>query len=99
MQKNQGIVLIDGIKLTELMMQYSVGIEEAKVYKQFRIITTILKRILEGILKIIIIPQQHAISACCFFCLQGKYLMLDKGNVSLYTVCIKSFEKGEVNEI
>lgn len=35
--KNQGIVLIDGIKLTELMMQYGVGIEVAKVYKQFRI--------------------------------------------------------------
>lgn len=35
--KSQGIVLIDGIKLTELMMQYGVGIEVAKVYKQFRI--------------------------------------------------------------
>jgi restriction system protein len=35
--KSQGIVLIDGIKLTDLMMQYGVGIEEAKVYKQFRI--------------------------------------------------------------
>lgn len=35
--RNQGIVLIDGIKLTELMMQYGVGIEVAKVYKQFRI--------------------------------------------------------------
>lgn len=35
--KNQGIVLIDGIKLTELMMQYGVGIEVAKVYRQFRI--------------------------------------------------------------
>ncbi|MGL9727040.1 restriction endonuclease [Enterococcus sp. DIV0756] len=35
--KNQGIVLIDGIQLTELMMQYGLGIEEAKVYKQFRI--------------------------------------------------------------
>lgn len=35
--KNQGIVLIDGIKLTELMMQYGVGIEVAKIYKQFRI--------------------------------------------------------------
>lgn len=35
--KSQGIVLIDGIKLTDLMMQYGVGIEVAKVYKQFRI--------------------------------------------------------------
>lgn len=35
--KSQGIVLIDGIKLTDLMMQYGVGIEIAKVYKQFRI--------------------------------------------------------------
>lgn len=35
--KSQGIVLIDGIKLTELMMQYGVGIEVAKIYKQFRI--------------------------------------------------------------
>nr|WP_236674591.1 restriction endonuclease [Enterococcus sp. BWR-S5] len=35
--KNQGIVLMDGIKLAELMMQYDVGIEVAKVYKQFHI--------------------------------------------------------------
>ncbi|MFR6672339.1 restriction endonuclease [Enterococcus avium] len=35
--KSQGIILIDGIKLTDLMMQYGVGIEIAKVYKQFRI--------------------------------------------------------------
>lgn len=35
--KNQGIILINGIKLTELMMQYGVGIEVAKVYKQLRI--------------------------------------------------------------
>lgn len=35
--KNQGIILIDGIKLTELMMQYGVGVEVAKVYKQLRI--------------------------------------------------------------
>ncbi|WP_099225166.1 restriction endonuclease [Listeria costaricensis] len=35
--KNQGIVLIDGIKLTDLMLQYEVGVEVAKIYKLFRI--------------------------------------------------------------
>lgn len=35
--KNQGIVLIDGIKLTELMLQYGVGIEIAKTYQLYRI--------------------------------------------------------------
>ncbi|HFU6569427.1 TPA: restriction endonuclease [Enterococcus faecalis] len=35
--KNQGIVLIDGIKLTELMLEFGVGVEIAKTYKLFRI--------------------------------------------------------------
>lgn len=35
--KNQGIVPIDGIKLTELMLHYRVGVEIAKEYKLFRI--------------------------------------------------------------
>lgn len=35
--KNQGIVLIDGIKLTDLMMEYEVGIQVEKEYKQYRV--------------------------------------------------------------
>src|SRR5699024_5795563 len=30
--KNQGIVLIDGIQLTELMIEYKVGVEPAQEY-------------------------------------------------------------------
>lgn len=35
--KNQGIVLIDGIQLTELMLQYNVGVEVANTYVVYRI--------------------------------------------------------------
>lgn len=35
--KNQGIVLIDGIQLTDLMLKYQVGVEEAHQYTVFRI--------------------------------------------------------------
>lgn len=35
--KNQGIVLIDGIQLTDLMIDYQVGVETAKTYKVFKI--------------------------------------------------------------
>lgn len=35
--KNQGIVLIDGIQLTELMLEYKVGVEEAKEYTVYQI--------------------------------------------------------------
>lgn len=35
--KNQGIVLIDGIQLTDLMIEYQVGVETAKTYKIFKI--------------------------------------------------------------
>lgn len=35
--KNQGIVLIDGIQLTELMLKYEVGIEKAHKYVVYRI--------------------------------------------------------------
>lgn len=35
--KNKGIVLIDGIQLTDLMIDYQVGVETAKTYKIFKI--------------------------------------------------------------
>ena len=35
--RNQGIVLIDGIQLTELMLEYRVGIETTKEYKVYQI--------------------------------------------------------------
>ena len=35
--RNQGIVLIDGIQLTELMLEYKVGIETTKEYKVYQI--------------------------------------------------------------
>jgi len=35
--RNQGIVLIDGIQLTELMLEYKVGIETSKEYKVYQI--------------------------------------------------------------
>lgn len=35
--KNQGIVLIDGIQLTELMIEYKVGVEKAKEYTVYQI--------------------------------------------------------------
>lgn len=35
--KNQGIVLIDGIQLTELMIEYKVGVEPAQEYVVYRI--------------------------------------------------------------
>lgn len=35
--KNQGIVLIDGIQLTELMIEYKVGVEPAKEYTVYQI--------------------------------------------------------------
>lgn len=35
--KNQGIVLIDGIQLTELMLRYEVGVEKANEYIIYRI--------------------------------------------------------------
>ncbi|MBP1040982.1 restriction endonuclease [Vagococcus sp. BWB3-3] len=35
--KSQGIVLIDGIQLTDLMLKYQVGVEEAHQYTVFRI--------------------------------------------------------------
>ncbi|EFR88918.1 restriction endonuclease superfamily, partial [Listeria marthii FSL S4-120] len=34
---NQGIVLIDGIQLTELMLKYKVGVEAENQYTIFRI--------------------------------------------------------------
>ena len=37
--KNQGIVLVDGLKLTELMLSYRVGVEVAQKYELFRIDT------------------------------------------------------------
>lgn len=35
--QNQGIVLIDGIQLTELMLEYKVGVEEAEKYTVYQI--------------------------------------------------------------
>lgn len=35
--KNQGIVLIDGIQLTDLMLKYRVGVEVAHQYTVFKI--------------------------------------------------------------
>lgn len=35
--KNQGIVLIDGVRLTELMLDYEVGVEKAKEYIVYQI--------------------------------------------------------------
>lgn len=35
--KNQGIVLIDGIQLTELMIEYKVGVEPAQAYVVYQI--------------------------------------------------------------
>lgn len=35
--KNQGIVVIDGIQLTELMLEYKVGVEEAQEYVIYQI--------------------------------------------------------------
>lgn len=35
--RNQGIVLIDGIQLTELMLEYKVGVEKAKEYTVYQI--------------------------------------------------------------
>lgn len=35
--QNQGIVLIDGIRLTELMLEYTVGVEEAEKYTVYQI--------------------------------------------------------------
>lgn len=35
--KGQGIVLIDGIQLTDLMLKYNVGVEVANQYTIFRI--------------------------------------------------------------
>lgn len=35
--KNHGIVLINGIELTELMIQYGVGVEPIREFKVYRI--------------------------------------------------------------
>ena len=35
--KNQGIVLIDGIQLTDLMLEYEVGVEKENEYITYRI--------------------------------------------------------------
>lgn len=35
--KSQGIVLINGIELTDLMIQYGVGVEPIKEFKVYRI--------------------------------------------------------------
>ena len=35
--KSQGIVLINGIELTDLMIQYGVGVEPVKEFKVYRI--------------------------------------------------------------